>query len=361
MRYHYTELLKNIRNRPLNSPTEEDFKQICPHLDADQIKELRTQEELYFACPPTYVSYSYSILSFNKKRNTLRYAFEQRHPLSYTDGALHYDVNFSFAFMEESSRYALTHWGDELITDNWRSFITFIIDDPSDKRMGLFGGTPKTKMWLYVGINRDWTGLLNDHSKPKSDLIEEAIVTLTTDPFFGNHLKGGRAGYSEFNCACCGGGLSSSACTGCEKTFKYDDFRSSWNTPLPKKITDYMIKQGHQFTIDPQIARTLERKKFCRIKLNSKKPIREEITIPPEFCCALNSTLMTDPVFISGDPTGIRFERTAITEWLRFHGRHPFTRVYYGPNKLKNDEALKTQIDAFIDSFEEIILNKHKM
>jgi hypothetical protein len=352
MRYHYIELLKNIQKQPIISPNDSDFKQLCPHLTEHQIEELRSKEWVCFACPPSYIHFSFTILEFDKKRNQLRYLFVQRRPQSYADGVLKGESDHSYAFMEEASNYATRHWGNELILDNWVSVIKFVIDDPRDKKIGLFGRTPK--MSFYVGLNEN-LNKLNDHSKPLSDLYEKSIIEMTTDVFLAAHLVGGRGSHIASHCGCCGASKSS-----LQEDKIFDDTPCTSHTPLPKKITDYMEQQGHQFRIAPQIARDLEQKKFRINKLSSKKATELELlALPDKYLCALNATMMTDPVYLSEDATKTRFERDAIILWLRDHGKkHPVTKVWSEPKKIISDTELKKEIEEFVESLEPDVFDK---
>ncbi len=86
--------------------------------------------------------------------------------------------------------------------------------------------------------------------------------------------------------------------------------------------------------------------------LNAEKLADKDVEIPPEYCCSLSLSIMTDPVYILDDLTGARFERDWITKWLAEHGTHPTTRAAYLPSALRADTALKARIDEFVQSAE---------
>ena len=56
--------------------------------------------------------------------------------------------------------------------------------------------------------------------------------------------------------------------------------------------------------------------------------------------CPITCEQITDPVYIVGDPTGTRFERSAITAWLSSHNNNPITRSYCTTSYLRSDEEL---------------------
>jgi len=67
-------------------------------------------------------------------------------------------------------------------------------------------------------------------------------------------------------------------------------------------------------------------------------------SVPEEYLCPINLTLMNDPV-IGSD--GRSYERVAITQWLRSNPRSPLTREQMTVASLKPNYALKTAIERF--------------
>lgn len=70
--------------------------------------------------------------------------------------------------------------------------------------------------------------------------------------------------------------------------------------------------------------------------------------IPEEFICPLSLSIMTDPVRLKDDPSGIVFERAFIEHWIHISHCHPLTRQSIALSNLQPDFELKAQIDAYI-------------
>jgi len=119
---------------------------------------------------------------------------------------------------------------------------------------------------LYVTLNRDLNEIINDHSRPESELFDDAIAEMTIDEKIWHELKGGRGTFTEFNCAYCGSGLGFSGCSGCGHKFDDDQFRCGWSTPLSKKMVELLQQKGLVFKKDPQIAWATERDRFNEYK-----------------------------------------------------------------------------------------------
>lgn len=103
-----------------------------------------------------------------------------------------------------------------------------------------------------------------------SEVFDNAIVEMTVDPKIWHELKGGRGGYTDFNCAYCGYGLGLHGCGCCGHTFEDDHMRCGWNTPLSKKMVEFLQQSGHVFKQDPQIAWNLERTQYDKYENRRK-------------------------------------------------------------------------------------------
>jgi len=272
--------LDRLRNLPIENPTPEDMATICPHLTLEQAVAAFTTKEHsnYVACPPIKIKGAFQIVSLSeewveevkvhrqgdpnvvegKKTHppALRYAFACRTPASYANGKSHEDAFTEYAHMEEAIAYAEENWGDELILDDWIDYVRMYVQDPSDLDEC---ESPKTKAVVHLTTYRGWNTIINDHGKPESVVINDAIAVMTLDPFEAYEVKGGRGGYTEFNCAYCGGGLGLNHCHSCGQQFRDDYFRCGWYTPIPQKIVELLEESGHIFQMDPMIARRRER------------------------------------------------------------------------------------------------------
>ena len=152
---------------------------------------------------------------------------------------------------------------ESLITMAVKSFITFIIQDPSE----LNKGYPRTTHQVYVSISRDFNEIINDKTKVVSELLNDSIIEVTLDKERGHKMRDGMGGYTEYNCSNCTGGLLLSACSSCGLTFKDDYFRCGWYTPLPKKIVDLLVEQGHKFSVNSYVASEKETNKHFQTTL----------------------------------------------------------------------------------------------
>lgn len=242
--------LHQLERLPIKEPSVADIQSVAPHLGKDQIRKILLAEDtMYFAVPPTRVKWGYIVLSYSKKYG-LSFAFTSRTRKSYADGRSHGDLFSKNAYMYKAMQYAEAHWSEHLVIDNWVDVGLVYVQDPiklTDRQC------PTTKFVVTWAINRLWNELINDHSKPEWQLWDDAITQLALNDFETSELKGGRGGYSEFNCAFCGSGLSLSSCPNCHHQFRDDYSRCGWRTPLPPKIVDLLCKSGHKFSIDPAL------------------------------------------------------------------------------------------------------------
>lgn len=289
--YHMTrqEYLDVLRRLPIVSPTREDMALLCPHLEPDTAVRAFTESSGYVPVPSVFVRYCVNVLSYQKawieeikewqkidgkdvqvvvgtKKHEPRitHAFVNRSHSSYANGRLHGDVRTVPEFvMVPAIDFAENNWGSELVVDDWVDVLTIYVQDPSDLFTDRYHRDyPRTKAVLYVALNRKLNELINDHSKPESELFDDAIAHMTLDHFSFDEIRGGRGGYTEFNCAYCGSGLGLSACGGCGHTFRDDQFRCGWSTPLSRKMVDFLRQSGHVFPVDPEQAWRKERERW---------------------------------------------------------------------------------------------------
>lgn len=205
----------------------------------------------------------------------LEWSYASRTLESYADGKPHGDVFFPYKHMDKAMKFAEDNWGDDLILDDWNCVVEFYVQDPTDLVNDRHHKDyPRTKAVLSVMLNRDMNEIINDHSKPESELFDEVISQMSLDFAVWHELKGGRGGYTYFNCAHCAAGLSTSSCTGCGYRFRDDHFRSGWNTPLSRKMVAFLRENGHEFKVDPEIAWMKERENWERNRLAHEEIMR---------------------------------------------------------------------------------------
>ena len=249
---------KILERLPISNPKPEDMAAVCPHLTMEQAVTAFGKDSGYVACPPLRVKGAFQIVSYHKYEGhppRLDWSFTCRAIQSYADLQSHGDIFGEYQYMAEAIKFAEDNWGDELVLDTWNSVLELHIQDPSELiSIGYKKNQPITKAILYVALNRDLNEIINDHSRPESQLFDDAIVEMTIDDMVWHELKGGRGGYTDFNCAYCGSGLGLTGCGGCGHKFEDDHFRCGWSTPLSKKMVEFLQQNGHIFKKDPKIA-----------------------------------------------------------------------------------------------------------
>lgn len=265
---------------PIKNPTPEDMAMLCPHLTKKKAIAAFSKGSGYVACPSLRIRNAFQIVSLSKEwedKLTVARVKSGEIDASVTGIKIHpARLNWSYAgrtrksyvgckkqgggfhpypHMSEAIQFSNENWGNELILDNWVDVIEFYIQDPTDLyQEGPGRGSPKTKVVVYIGLNRPWNDLINDCSKPQTALIDEAISEMTLDPVVGQEIMGGRGIFSKYNCAYCCHGLGLNSCSGCGHQFKDDQGRTGGGSPLPPKIVKFLRDNGHIFKKDPKIA-----------------------------------------------------------------------------------------------------------
>ncbi len=277
-------LVEMLQSLPISEPVVEQIRGLFPHLADEEIERLllsNSKEGSYIVVPPLRVNGAYHTLYLSPgykdeqageiKPVRLHWLFAKRTRASYK-GSGGYGDSFDYdSYIERAVQYARENWGRDLVLDDWENFAQIHVEDPSDLIGSssdippLLRGIPKTKAIVYFALNRGWNNIANNHSKPQSQLIDDAIVEITDNKFIASELKGGRAGYSERNCALDGAGLGLSGCGECGHRFRDNQLNNGWYTPLPSKVADFLMSQGYKFKQDPAIARKKEAQRFYQI------------------------------------------------------------------------------------------------
>lgn len=265
---NYRKILERL---PIKNPTSEDMAAVCPHLTMEQAVTAFGKDSGYVACPPLRVKGAFQMVSYHKEYEgrppRLDWSFTGRTIQSYADLQPHGDIFGEYQYMVEAINFAEENWGDELVVDIWDSVLELYVQDPSDLiSIGYKQNQPRTKAILYITLNRELNEIINDHSRPESQLFDDAIVEMTIDNMVWHELKGGRGGYTDFNCAYCGTGLGLTGCSGCGHRFEDDHMRCGWSTPLSKKMVEFLQQNGHVFKKDPKIAWDTETERYEKYK-----------------------------------------------------------------------------------------------
>ena len=273
---------------PIKCPTAKNMATLCPHLTTEEAVKAFTSGTGYVACPPLRIRHGFQIVSYSKEwvekvtvRAThtqvitgtknhpalLNYSYAGRTRASYEDRKSHGDVFASYKHIKKALAFAENNWGEELILDDWIDVVEFYIQDPTHLVNDRYHhDSPRTKAILRASLSRDWNEIHNDGSKPKSQLIDEAISQMTLDSVVWHELRGGRGGFTEFNCAHCGAGLGLTACSGCGHRFRDDQIRCGWPTPLSPKMVKFLRESGHVFKVDPEISWKNEQEQWVRTR-----------------------------------------------------------------------------------------------
>ncbi len=242
--------------------TPEILGQLCPHLTAGEIKIIIRKAKLqkrgyYFALPPLLIDGVVTAASIDpactrkgaRHPATINFAFSQEVSIK------------SVAYSKRALAFARRHWGDSLVEDQARSFVTFILQDSTKLNKH---GYPTTVAVVHITTGRDWNAINNDRSAPHSQLVNDSILHVTRFKSISAEMKKGRGGFTSWCCSNCGGGLSLTACSACCSPFKDDQYRCGWDTPLPAKVVEYLKQHGHRFAVDPAIAQKLEIARWSR-------------------------------------------------------------------------------------------------
>lgn len=224
----------------------DDFMQLFPHISKEEIPLL------FFscrdiACPPVFVNDTVHILSLHyyiNKDRILRREFtaHQNDPMMSI---------YPYSYGKNAIYYARDHWGSALTQANWENVVRVFIKDPSDH---LLYGQPRLIAVLTIALNRNFIGILYDHSKPAVELIDESLVAITLNNIEGREILGDKGYDTAFNCSLCGSGLGLNSCPRCGHEFTDDILCHGRSVPLSRKMVAYLKKNGHHFTFDPEQA-----------------------------------------------------------------------------------------------------------
>lgn len=148
--------------------------------------------------------------------------------------------------MEEAVAFARKYWKKRLVVENWPGLVEY-------RLINTKGDIWKDQVKATVGLSRDVNDLINDHSKPLFELVDESVVIVTTDTHEMSEMKAYRGLHHGDTCKYCGGQLTWAACLGCGRQFNSSGMIGGV-TPMSPKIEKAFLDSGHVFEIDPSIA-----------------------------------------------------------------------------------------------------------
>jgi hypothetical protein len=130
------------------------------------------------------------------------------------------------------------------------------VKDPSEKTIT---GDMETKAVVFVRLNTPYDELRKDRGRPISQAINDAIIDITGDWRVAETWDK-EAPPSISCCARCSAGLFTKGCQQCGITVPFTGMLSFDRNPppLPQKVVDFLVRQGHVFVTDPREAQRLE-------------------------------------------------------------------------------------------------------
>jgi hypothetical protein len=271
--------LAALNRLPITDPTEEDFASVCPHLTPAEANNAFIFDN-YVASPSVKVRGRFPVLHYYPGNSESNPPIRRSLSRGFTGGpGVAVSTELSF---EKAVTYANQNWGDLLLDSGATiegSVLEIYLDDPSilvdgggfhstqprievPNQLGLSSRLPPKGIGsLYVVLNREFGSILNDtRNKVRSQVLDEAIVSMTVNPWEFQEMKGGLGSHIEYNCAHCGSGLDLSGCLGCGFRFMDNGIRSGWDVPLSPKMVIFLEKGGHVFKQSPSIALATELK-----------------------------------------------------------------------------------------------------
>lgn len=282
-RTEYLDSLTQLAKKHIENPKEKDLAHFTPHLTPEQREDVfvttKKDNTVYVAVPPTLVRHAYNVISYRPEPlivNSgkvyppgLEFAFSARTPASYSNGIMRGDIFHSMPHQNSAMQFANEYWGSQLRLDDWQDVAIMYVQDPLDlyTKGALFKGSPKTKATIYYALSEKVNNLYNDHSKPQSLLIDDALAVATLNYIEGCEIKGGRGQHINYNCAHCGEGLGLSSCPGCAHQFRDNHFRSGGSHPISTKLVQLLEANDHTFKMNPAIALERERNRWEQVQV----------------------------------------------------------------------------------------------
>lgn len=232
-----------------------DLAPLTPHLTdemrAQMVAKAAMGAMVFFALPPLRVGGRYHTAHIYQMKGVwhLSYGTAVRAQSStlQTNGML-------AEHWHEAIAYAEHHWGGNLVWDNSAATTAIPIATPDEYHRG-----QDTTVWYTTCVSL--TEMWNNHSKPRSEVWNDAIVHTTLNYFEAVEFSVERSYHQDpYHCARCGAGqFTRGRCTNCDPCRE-----RSYTLPLPQKIVDLLEAAGYAFEINPSVAREAERREWAR-------------------------------------------------------------------------------------------------
>lgn len=125
-------------------------------------------------------------------------------------------------------------------------------------------------MVVYFTLKRSWKEIIKDASKPRSELVNEAIGIIADDPDKWNIVNASRPPGKEIlkftHCPDCGDSMETEQCRSCGADLKYLFWGGKkprgMGCPLPFRLSRRFIGCGWYHTISPVVLRNREQEAF---------------------------------------------------------------------------------------------------
>ncbi len=265
----YEQYFEALNGLHVENPALESIKNLFPHLtEKDVAKLLSLQKEgvhTFVAVPSLKVKGMAQIVLFEPEQ----YEKSTREvlPASIDWCGSTIEQKKEYLFFKEAIAYAQNNWGEKLVEPDWKEFFHFHLHDPS--QLDIEGHSSCMEDVCFV-TDKNLEELLSDTSKPTSKVLNDAIIEVTNSDLIASELKSKLQRNEFMICANDGSGLTYEHCDTCGYEYNDDNYREIWDLPLPKKIEDFLVNQGYQFQISPELARTQELKFFQSLSFARK-------------------------------------------------------------------------------------------
>lgn len=274
IRFGYWQALSELARTPEGINLDVKLLEaLTPHLPATKLLELlaglTANSSIVIALPPLRINHGFHTLALlgestttgDDKERLMKWGRAHRLPESFTQ-LTQICARRPIDFSAEAIAFAQSNWGDDLVLDESASTIAFNLQDPT-VRVGGGHGHPTQKLVVTATVKQALFGL-HSTGRPRSQVIDEAILEVTTDPVVASELVGGRSTpMPTYHCYNCSRGLLLTECTGCGVRFQDNGMRAGVQWPLPAKVIAHLKDKGHTFTINPERAVADERKRFA--------------------------------------------------------------------------------------------------
>ncbi len=240
----------------INEPQVQHVKMFCPHLDISEIGELFYEADdtgrVVFIGPPLKIRgaehiYHLTAVEENNKR-VLKFTWGgvYRRKESYAlvdnvppNGWLPREFNYR----ERVANWAETNYGNLLMWDRSRQFLSLSVVDPSRRTLHHY---PVVVKQVLLSMRDQWIDLepLQDRY-PMPQLIETSLEWITDNPFISAEMIGPMLPLHGFNCSYCGGGLGLDKCHFCKRPVcSKRQARCDWPYPIPLRVCDELRWMG---------------------------------------------------------------------------------------------------------------------